>query len=83
MRHTAKSGGGGSQSFRRVSSDFPADLVSTSGMEVALLALSYIFGVGSLSVFGNFVVARGAHSPPPVVARGGASVGGFGVCVVG
>ena len=35
----------------KLSGDFPADLVSTSGMEVALLALSYIFGVGSLSVF--------------------------------
>ena len=50
-RFTVESGGGGSQPFRRVSGDFPADLVSTSGMEVALLALSYIFGVGSLSVF--------------------------------
>ena len=47
-------------------------------MEVALLALSYIFGVGSLSYFEGFAVARGAHSLPSVVARGGASGRGLG-----
>ena len=76
-RFTAESGGGGSQPFRRVSGDFPAVLVGPSGMKSVSLVVFYKFDVLSLPKFGRFGEARGAHSPPAMVARGGASGRGW------
>ena len=72
-----ESGGGGSQAFRRVSGLFPADWGETSGIKDVPLSAIYKFDVLSFPKFGHFGEARGAHSPPAVVASGGASGRGW------
>ena len=56
---------------------FPAELVGPSGMKSVSLVVFYKFDVLSLPKIGRFGEARGAHSPPAVVARGGASGRGW------